>query len=44
MLQIMKSVGQPLSTFIVQPILKGMIESIGPTFFHGDHGGFTITR
>jgi hypothetical protein len=44
MLQKMKSVGQPLSTYVVQPILKGMMESLAPKILYNGHGGFVVTR
>ncbi len=43
MLQKMKQIGEPLSTSIVQPILKGMIKSSTPEILWDDLGGFTIT-
>ncbi len=43
-LQKMKKVGQPLSTGIVQPIFKGMMQSITHELIRPRHGGFTITR
>jgi hypothetical protein len=44
MLQKMKSVGQPLSTYVVQPILRGMIESLAPKILCNGHGGFVVIR
>jgi hypothetical protein len=44
MLQKMRSVEQPLSTYAVQPILRGMIESLAPEILCNGHGGFIITR
>ncbi len=44
MLQKMRSVGQPLSTSMVQPILRGMIESLAPKILYNGHGGFVVTR
>jgi hypothetical protein len=43
-LQKMRKVGQPLSTSIAQPILKGMIQSIIPKLIRPRRGRFTITR
>jgi hypothetical protein len=40
----MRSVGQPLFTSVVQPILKGMIESFALEIFHNGHGGFVIIK
>ncbi len=40
MLQKMRSVGQPLFNYIVQPILNGMIECLALEIFHTSHGGF----
>ncbi len=44
MLQKMKSARQPLSTFVVQPILRGMIESLAPKILRNGHGRFVVTR
>ncbi len=44
MLQKMINVGQPLSTSVVQPILRGIIESLTPKIFYNGHGGFIISR
>jgi hypothetical protein len=44
MLQKMKSVGQPLSISMVQPILRGMIESLAPEILYNGRGGFIVTR
>jgi hypothetical protein len=44
MLQKMRSVGQPLSTSVVQPILTSMIESFSPKILCNGHGGFVVTR
>ncbi len=44
MLQKMINVGQPLSTSMVQPILRGMIESLAPNILCNGHGGFVVTR
>jgi len=43
-LQKMKKIGQPLSISIVQPILKGMIQSITLEFIRPRCGGFIVTR
>jgi hypothetical protein len=43
MLQKMRSVGQPLFTSMVQPILRGMIESLVPKNLCNGHGGFVFT-
>ncbi len=48
MLHKMRSVRQPLSTSMVQPILRGMIESLVPKilhngFFRNGHGRFVVT-
>jgi hypothetical protein len=43
-LQKMKNVGQPLSTSMAQPILRGMIESLAPEILCNGHGGFVVTR
>jgi hypothetical protein len=40
----MINVGQPLSTSVVQPILRGIIESLTPKIFYNGHGGFIISR
>jgi hypothetical protein len=40
----MRSVGQPLSTSMVQPILRSMIESLAPKILYNGHGGFVVTR
>jgi hypothetical protein len=40
----MKQVGQPLSIGIVQPIVKGMMQSITFELIKLRHGGFTVTR
>ncbi len=42
--QKMRSVGQPLSTSMVQPILRSMIESLAPKILYNGHGGFVVTR
>jgi hypothetical protein len=39
-----RSVGQPLSTYVVHPILKGMIESLAHKILCNGHGGFVVTR
>jgi hypothetical protein len=44
MLQKMISVGQMLSTSIVQLILRVMIKSLAPNILWIGHGGFIITR
>jgi uncharacterized protein YneF (UPF0154 family) len=44
MLQKMKNVGQLLSTSIIQPILRGMIEALALEILQTSHGGFTIAR
>jgi len=44
MLQKMKSAGQPLSTYVVQPILRGMIESFTLEILCNGHGGFVVIR
>jgi hypothetical protein len=38
MLQKMRSVRQPLSTSMVQPILRGMIESLALEILRNGHG------
>jgi hypothetical protein len=43
MLQKMRSDGQPLFTFVVQPILRGMIESLAPKNLCNGHGGVVFT-
>jgi hypothetical protein len=43
-LQKMKQIGQTLSTNIVQPIFKGMIQSIAPKLIRLGCERFTITR
>jgi hypothetical protein len=40
----MREVGQPLSTRIVQPILKGIIQSFASQFIRPGCGGFSVTR
>jgi hypothetical protein len=40
----MRSVGQPLSTSMVQSILKGMIESFVLEILCNGHGGFVVIR
>jgi hypothetical protein len=40
MLQKMRSVGQPLSTSIVQTILRGMVECLALEILQTSHGGF----
>jgi hypothetical protein len=40
----MRNVGQPLSTSMAQPILRGMIESLAPEILCNGHGGFVVTR
>jgi hypothetical protein len=40
----MRIVGQPLFTFVVQPILRGMIESLALKNLCNGHGGFVVTR
>jgi hypothetical protein len=44
MLQKMKNVGQPLFTFVVQTILRGMIESLALKILSNGRGGFIVTR
>jgi hypothetical protein len=44
MLQKMKSVGQPLLTYVVQPILRNVIESLAPEIIYNGHGGFVVTK
>ncbi len=44
MLQRMKSVRQLLTTSIIQPILRGMIESLTHEILWTSHGGFMVTR
>jgi hypothetical protein len=44
MLQKMRSVGQPLSTSLVQPILKGMIKSFALEILHNGPGGFVVIK
>jgi hypothetical protein len=44
MLQKMRSVGQPLSSSVVQPILKGMIESFVLEILHNGHGEFVVIK
>jgi hypothetical protein len=44
MLKKMRNFGQPLITSIVQPILRGMIKSLVPKSFCGEHGGFIVTK
>jgi hypothetical protein len=40
----MRGVGQPLLTYVIQPILKGMIESLVLEILYNGHGGFVVTR
>jgi hypothetical protein len=40
----MRNVGQPLFTFVVQPILRGMLESLVPKNLCNGHGRFIFTR
>jgi len=40
----MKQIGQPLSTSIVQPILRDIIKSSTPKILWDDLGGFTIKQ
>jgi hypothetical protein len=44
MLQKMKSVGQPLSTYVVQPILRSVIEYLTPQIIYNGHGRFVVTK
>jgi hypothetical protein len=44
MLQKMRSAGKPLFTSMVQPNLRGMIESLVPNILCIVHGGFAVTR
>lgn len=44
MLQKMINVKQPLSTFVIQPILRSMIESLAFEILCNGHGGFVVTR
>jgi hypothetical protein len=44
MLQKMRNVGQPLSTYVVQPILTCMIESLSLKIIYNGHGRFVVTR
>jgi hypothetical protein len=44
MLQKMRSARQPLSTYVVQPILRGMIESLDLEILCNGHGGFVVIR
>jgi hypothetical protein len=39
----MKQASQPLSTSIVQPILKSMLQSISFDFIEPKYGGFIVT-
>jgi hypothetical protein len=43
MLQNMTNVEQPLSTFVVQPIFKSMIESLAREILCNGYGGFVVT-
>jgi hypothetical protein len=43
-LQKVKEAGQLLSIRIVQPILKGIIQSFVPQLIRPKHGGFNVTR
>jgi hypothetical protein len=43
MLQNMRTVGQPLF-FVVQPILRGLIESLAFKNLCNSHGRFVVTR
>jgi len=43
MLQKMKMVTQPLTTYIVQPIICGMIQSLAPHVIHDTSKGFKVT-
>jgi hypothetical protein len=44
MLQKMRSVGQPLSAFVVQLIFKNMIKSFAFEILHNGHGGFVVIK
>jgi hypothetical protein len=44
MLQKMRNVKQPLSTFVIQPILRSLIESLALEILCNGHGGFVVIR
>jgi hypothetical protein len=40
----MRSARQPLFTHVLQPILRGMIESLALEILRNGHGGFVVIR